>query len=187
MHLPFKISNIEATIWSVFFRAPSPSSNLARRDSIAREVPERSSLSALSTSLSRTGMAPDLTATVQFPWNWTSSARELRRWWEAWQRGLEIASVSASMLPATPNLALFLSSIARLHTTDAAILQHSSETCSERMRELRNVMDSMSARDFFRLGFRERLKSVESARTRTVMEDEEDLDRPRSRGIAPSA
>ncbi|TYG67107.1 hypothetical protein ES288_D05G051900v1 [Gossypium darwinii] len=79
MHLPFSTSTIELTICSVFFKAFNPSSNLERRPRTAREVPERSSPSLLSTTWINTGIAPARTARVQLPWNCTSSAKVLSR------------------------------------------------------------------------------------------------------------
>ncbi|KAK2997303.1 hypothetical protein RJ639_024880 [Escallonia herrerae] len=65
MHLPFKTSSIELTMWSIFMRVFNPSSNLARRPRMPREVPAKSSPSVLCTTPIRTWMAPDLTTTIK--------------------------------------------------------------------------------------------------------------------------
>lgn len=82
-----------------------------------------------------------------------------------------------------PNLALFLSSIAKLQTKEEANLMDSGEV-DEKIMELRWYMVSISARERLRWGFRERLKRMESERVSMV--EEEDLERLRRAGMAAS-
>lgn len=86
------------------------------------------------------------------------------------------------MVPATPNLALFLSSMARLQRKEAASLVHSGEV-ERRMRSLRRKMVWVWARESFKLGFRERLKRMERAR---VWSESGVLERARSEAMAAS-
>lgn len=66
-------------------------------------------------------------------------------------------------MPATPNLALFLSSMAKLQSSEAASLLESMEF-GDRMRVLRWRIVSLWANECFKLGLRERLNSTESER-----------------------
>lgn len=86
------------------------------------------------------------------------------------------------IVPATPNLALFLSSIARLQSREEASLPDSGEVSGEAMMELRWEMVFMSASCCLRLVFRERLKRM--ANERIWIMEEGDLERVRKAGIA---
>ena len=87
------------------------------------------------------------------------------------------------IVPATPNLALFLSSIARLQIREAASRPDSREVTWEAMMELSWEMVFMSARDSLSSGFREMLKRT--AREIIWITGEEDLESARKVGIAP--
>ena len=151
---------------------------------MAKEVPAKSLHSLLATNPRSIGTTPDRTARVQLPWNCTSSASELSKWCDATLSGPEITLINAWTVPATPNLALFLSSMERLQTREAASLLDSGEL-GDRIMELRWWMVSMSARGLLRSGLRERLKRMESDRAwRTRESDSASL---RKAGIAPSA
>ncbi|PKI74136.1 hypothetical protein CRG98_005465 [Punica granatum] len=80
MLLPSMTSTIEATIPSVFLRALRPSSKQPRSPRMVRDVAARSSSSPDFASRRSAGIAPNRTARVQFPWDWTNSASELWRW-----------------------------------------------------------------------------------------------------------
>ena len=89
-------------------------------------------------------------------------------------------------MPATPNLALFLSSIARLQTMEEASLPDSVDIVSgEAIMALRWEMVVMSARVLFRSGFKERLKRMAKERSWMIEEEEEFEERVSKAGIAP--
>lgn len=98
-HPVFKIPTIRATTASLLFSSFNPSSNRARSPRTASEVPARSSPSALSASCISAATAPARTASVQLPWNCTSSASELRMWWVAGLRGPDTAFTRTCISP----------------------------------------------------------------------------------------